>query len=82
MVAIAQRESGCGRTLHAYRASTHDDSYGPFMVNWWGSLAGVYEAAGFTRSSAATIEGGTAMAAWAYHRFGLCPWNKSGGYCR
>jgi hypothetical protein len=75
-VNIAWRESGCGRVLHAYRKSTRDNSYGPFMLNRWGKLAGYYERAGFSASYMATVEGGTATAAWLYRQCGWGPWVK------
>ena len=75
-VRIAWRESGCGRVLHAYRKSTRDNSYGPFMLNRWGKLAGYYERAGFSASYMATVDGGTATAAWLYRQCGWGPWVK------
>ena len=39
-VRIAKRESLCRLGVHNYNRRTHDDSWGPFQVNYWGNLRG------------------------------------------
>lgn len=73
-VAKAWSESGCGKVLHAYRKSTRDDSFGPFMVNRWGSMNAFYDAHGWSRAEMATFHDGTAAAAWLWARCGRGPW--------
>lgn len=73
-VQVAWRESGCGRVLHAYRASTKDNSYGPFMLNRWGSMGAWYDRHGWSAKEMATFHDGTAAAAWLWARCGRGPW--------
>lgn len=75
-VGVAWRESGCGRVLHAYRASTKDNSFGPFMLNRWGNLGAWYESHGWSAAEMRTFHGGTAAAAWLWARCGRGPWIK------
>ena len=71
---VARRESNCGQVLHAYRASTHDDSFGPFMLNRWGANDRMWSRWGFTRASMNSVVGGTLAAAFLYYKCGIGPW--------
>jgi len=76
---IMFRESRCKIGAHNYNPSTRDDSYGPFQVNRYGSLAEWWDSGGYTATVMATPEGAVAAAAVLFGSCGWSPWRKPYG---
>lgn len=82
-VPIMRREAGCRVGAHNGNSGTADDSYGPFQVNRFGSLAAWWDSGGYTAAVMATPEGAVAATAVLYRACGWGPWDRSSGYpCR
>lgn len=81
LMPICQRESGCRLEAYNYNPSTHDDSYGPWQINFYGSLAQGLERIGITRSNVNDTWHNAAVAVLSMlHNIGRCAWIPP-GYC-
>lgn len=76
---IMWRESRCLIGAHNGSRRTRDDSFGPFQVNRFGSLADWWDSAGYTASVMSTPEGAVAAAAVLYHSCRWSPWRRPYG---
>lgn len=77
-VGICMRESHC-QLIHVYRASTHDDSWGPWMINYWG-LDARNLTIGPKESNITSWSSAVTNFLKLYHATGKCPW-QSPNYC-
>lgn len=71
-IKICERESHCS-LIHVYRSSTHDDSWGPWMINYWG-LDARSLTIGPRESNVSSWASAVANFLKLYRATGRCPW--------
>lgn len=79
LVAICMRESHCRLGAHNYSRRTHDDSWGPWQINYWGRLragrTAAYGSGGYMTSS--WDRAARAVLSMSNYGHNLCPWVRS-----
>ena len=78
---IAKRESACTLKVHRYTPNTRDDSWGPWQINYYGSMrAGMTKLVGPPESNTASWSQAARNFLRLLHAVGACAWQPP-RYC-